>query len=196
MKFMKTLIITLVLVFNFQSWTKANDLRDFVIEGMSIGDSLLDYFSEEEIISNINKKLYPGSDEKFSAFFTRKIKNYKLYDYLRIHFLTEDRNFIIYGISGMKDYKRENMQKCYDLQRDVERKFDKLFSDYEKSKDTFKSMYDETGKSKITSIYYDTKLGQSKISCYHFSEYVNYASGIDVTINRKEFSDWLISIRN
>ena len=27
----------------------ADDIKDFEIEGMSIGDSLLDYFSEEEI---------------------------------------------------------------------------------------------------------------------------------------------------
>ena len=36
-------------MFSFQSWTKADDIRDFEIEGMSIGDSLLDYYSKEEI---------------------------------------------------------------------------------------------------------------------------------------------------
>ena len=46
---MRVFIAVLVLIFSFQSWTKADDIRDFEIEGMSIGDSLLDYFSEEEI---------------------------------------------------------------------------------------------------------------------------------------------------
>ena len=43
---MKRLLLILILTFSFQSLTKADDIRDFEIEGMSIGDSLLDYFSE------------------------------------------------------------------------------------------------------------------------------------------------------
>ena len=40
---MRIFIAILVLIFSLQSWTKADDIRDFEIEGMSIGDSLLDY---------------------------------------------------------------------------------------------------------------------------------------------------------
>ena len=46
---MRVFIAVLVLIFSLQSWTKADDISDFEIEGISIGDSLLDYFSEEEI---------------------------------------------------------------------------------------------------------------------------------------------------
>ena len=49
---MKRLLLILILTFSFQSLTKADDIRDFEIDGMSIGDSLLDYFSESEIKSN------------------------------------------------------------------------------------------------------------------------------------------------
>ena len=51
---MKRLLLILILTFSFQTLTKADDIRDFQIEGMSIGDSLLDYFSEDEIINNFN----------------------------------------------------------------------------------------------------------------------------------------------
>ena len=44
---MKFLFLILFLILNFQSWTKANDIRDFQIEGMSIGDSALKYFSKD-----------------------------------------------------------------------------------------------------------------------------------------------------
>ena len=40
---MRVFIAVLVLIFSLQSWTKADDIRDFEIEDMSIGDSLLDY---------------------------------------------------------------------------------------------------------------------------------------------------------
>ena len=50
---MRVFIAALVLIFSFQSWIKAEDIRDFEIEGMSIGDSLLDYISENEIKKKI-----------------------------------------------------------------------------------------------------------------------------------------------
>jgi len=53
---MKKLCIYLFLVlFSLQTPSQADDIRDFQIEGMSVGDSLLDYFSEEEIIKNIQE---------------------------------------------------------------------------------------------------------------------------------------------
>ncbi len=51
MKLLNNTIIffkVLILIFSLQSWTKADDIRDFQIEGISIGDSALDYFSENE----------------------------------------------------------------------------------------------------------------------------------------------------
>ena len=48
---MKRLLLTLILTLSFQTLTKADDIRDFQIEGMSIGDSLLRYYSEDQILS-------------------------------------------------------------------------------------------------------------------------------------------------
>ena len=61
---MRVFIAVLVLIFSFQSWTKADDIRDFQIEGMSIGDSLFDYISEKEL-KNKPKAKYKNS--KFIA---------------------------------------------------------------------------------------------------------------------------------
>ena len=47
---MKKILIILVLLFSSQVFSE--DISNFQIEGMSIGDSLLDYFSEDVIISN------------------------------------------------------------------------------------------------------------------------------------------------
>ena len=49
---MKTLLTLLVLFFS--SSVVAEDISDFEIEGFSIGDDLLNHFTEEEIISNVN----------------------------------------------------------------------------------------------------------------------------------------------
>ena len=37
----KKLIIFFILCLGFQSWTKADDINDFQIEGMSIGENLI-----------------------------------------------------------------------------------------------------------------------------------------------------------
>ena len=51
---MKTLLTLFVLFFS--SSVVAEDISDFEIEGISIEDSLLDYMSVEEIISEIIKE--------------------------------------------------------------------------------------------------------------------------------------------
>ena len=55
---MKKFLAILILIFTLQTPSQADDIRDFQIEGMSIGDSLLDYFSEEEIKNNSKPKYY------------------------------------------------------------------------------------------------------------------------------------------
>ena len=47
-KFLLILILSLFLI----TPSQADDIRDFQIEGMSIGDSALDYFSEQEILAD------------------------------------------------------------------------------------------------------------------------------------------------
>ena len=51
---MKTLLTLFVLLFSSSLY--ADDISDFEIEGMSIGDSLLDYFDEKKLDTN---KLIP-----------------------------------------------------------------------------------------------------------------------------------------
>jgi len=58
---MKKLLILLFSFFLYSPSVFADDISDFQIEGISIGDSLLDYMTEEEILKEIEKNLdrYP-----------------------------------------------------------------------------------------------------------------------------------------
>ena len=62
---MKRLLIILILTLSFQTLTKADDIRDFEIEGMSIGDSLLDFYDENQIIQKLNTTKQYYDDNKF-----------------------------------------------------------------------------------------------------------------------------------
>ena len=46
---MKRLLSILIITFCLQSITIADDIEDFQIEGISIGDSALDFFSKSEL---------------------------------------------------------------------------------------------------------------------------------------------------
>ena len=72
---MRILISVLILTLSLQSWTKADDIRDFEIEGMSIGDSALNFLSENHIKNNSmdffkSKKFTPVQNDQLSFFKT------------------------------------------------------------------------------------------------------------------------------
>ena len=106
---MKKFITILVLILSLQSWTKADDIRDFEIEGISIGDSLLEYFSEKEI----KKKIIDGysSDKYLTIQFKKKHRNFKTYDAMHINILKNDKKMKIYALHGMKEYI-DNIKGC------------------------------------------------------------------------------------
>ena len=56
---MKTLLTFWFLLFS--SFVFAEDISSFEIEGMSVGESLLDYFNKEEILNN--KELIPYKND-------------------------------------------------------------------------------------------------------------------------------------
>ena len=53
--FMKRLLLILILTFSFQTLIKADDIRDFQIEGISIGDSALEIQTKEFLELEKNK---------------------------------------------------------------------------------------------------------------------------------------------
>ena len=84
----------------------ADNIRDFQIEGMSIGDSALDYFSEEEL-KNANVEGY--KDKKFLMLGIWK--EYKLYDVLQIYVKPNDSKYKMYAIAGVIIYS-DNLESC------------------------------------------------------------------------------------
>ena len=62
---MKRLLLILILTFSFQIFAKAADIRDFQIEGMSIGDSALQYFDKDDEQSKHLKIMVDNFGEKY-----------------------------------------------------------------------------------------------------------------------------------
>ena len=97
---MRVFIAVLVLILNLQSWTKADDISDFEIEGVSVGDSALDYFSENELSNKDDLIFYPSQKNKLYKFQTysyrvyEKPKKFLIYDNLEMHFKKNQRTVL------------------------------------------------------------------------------------------------------
>ena len=110
---MKRLLTILILILTFQTPSQADDIRDFQIEGMSIGDSLLDYFSEEKIKKSKRKNAYRWKkDRKFTSIEIQFHPSFKIYDAIQATYKTNDKKFQIYMLSGFLDFPN-NIKDCY-----------------------------------------------------------------------------------
>ena len=73
----------------------ANDISEFEIEGVSIGDSGLIYATKKELDE---KKKDWFKDKKYSISADIELNNLKQYDKLQFVYFTNDKNYILQGI--------------------------------------------------------------------------------------------------
>jgi len=187
---MRIFLAVLVLIFSFQSWTKADDISDFQMEGMSIGDSALDYFSKS--ILEKNKELEWFNSKVFIPISELKLSNSKTYESFQIAVKNNDQNYKIAMLAGFVFYKN-NINECYQKLDSIASEIKSLF-DYIKDlgKETYKHSYDKSGKSTITDIVLVDKNGNKiSIQCYDWSDELPYWDQLRIRIANKKYSEWL-----
>ena len=186
---------TLFLILFFSSSVVADDISDFEIEGISIGNSLLDYFSEKEIIDEIkiNKYMYEYTTAEFGEVYK--------YDGLQTYFMTsffvkpEDKNFIIYAIYGTLPHEN-NINNCYQKMNEISKEFIIIFKSAKQLDQNYNHPVDPSGRSKVKTSYFMFNNGDEiDIMCIDFEENLrlknNWSDGLSISIGRKEFNDWL-----
>jgi len=199
---MKRLSIYLFLIlFSFQTPSQADDIRDLQIEGMSVGDSLLDYFSEEEINKKINSYtdkgyIYPSRD--FYSLSYRFLSRFETYESVQIHLKNNDKKYKIFSISGA-NYHKDDIDKCFSNFDSIEKEFDLMFKNVRKiNKQKRSHVYDKSGKSTTTDVYYYfDKHANVAIVCSDWSDEFtkkhNLFDAFRVEISSNEFAKWLLN---
>ena len=188
---MKRLLLILILTFSLQTLSKADDITDFQIEGMSIGDSLLDFFSLEEIKSF---KAYFYNDKEYKALQTNlEPKNY---DGIDVAVKDGDRDYIIYQIVGGIYYEK-NVDNCYIKQKKIVSELKNIFSNnVKKNSYTKKHAADITGNSSNTTTQFEFKSKDVvRVSCYDWGKQIEdergYTDNLRVTIIEANFRNWV-----
>jgi hypothetical protein len=90
------LLLIFILTFSFQTLTKADDIRDFEIEGISIGDSLLDHF-KIKTIKSARKYKYKNTKYYSIDIWSDKFNQYTA---IQFHLKKKDKKYVVHGLSG------------------------------------------------------------------------------------------------
>ena len=87
-----------LLLFSFQTPSWADDITDFQVEGMSVGDSLLDYFGEEKIIKS-KRRVF-----EHKSFYIVSIADSKFITYESIDFYLKTNDNISYPNTQISEH--------------------------------------------------------------------------------------------
>ena len=175
--------------------SKADDIKDFQIEGISLGESLLNFY-DEKTIKNHFQNYY--KDNKFSTFEISFDNKSEIYDGLQVIYKTNDTKFIIYSISGSIDCPK-NFSKCEKAWEKILPELDEMFKKNTKriNKGTYIHGGDKSKKSKVSEIIYefDSK-DRASIEMTNWSQEIGYIDNLRINVDSKEFVDWLRTVYN
>ena len=186
---MKKLSTYLFLVlFSFSAPSFADDIQDFEIEGISIGYSLLDYMSEEEIKENV-VTVYP--DKKFTISVYKK--STEIYDLgVGITYKSNDQTYKIHGAQGRVSFEND-IEGCYKKQDEIVKEISSMFDKIKKNDRGISDLNlqgEATEGSTFKGITFDFNTGDTiSITCYYYSD--DPVHNLKVSIISNELSRYL-----
>ena len=187
---MKRLLTILILIFTLQTPSQADGIRDFQIEGMSIGDSLLDYMSEDEIINN-DLKIYQNNSKFLVIDFNGK-KN--IYDYIYLYVKRNDKKYIIYTIRAMNIV--DNKNQCLKIKNEIVMDMKPLFKNADFQEGSQKHFVYKDSMQYISQFSFGddaTVSDHARVECLILGkkDKKNYGHSLEVIVQSAEFGQWL-----
>ena len=192
-------IVVLSLLLSTSAYT--DDIKDFKIESISIGDSALDYFTESQL-ENGELDWFNYSYKEYS---TSLLLGKDIYDWFKISYNSHDDDFIIEGLVGIVVKKKYDDNKCNKELDTAALDISKLFKNTKQGKkQLYKVVYNprkifqepnSSGKSTVTSISFDFKNeGKIILSCYNMDKATNQIDSPIKDIN--QFDTFRVDIRS
>ena len=196
---MRLFLIVLTLILNLQSLIKADDIKDFEIEGISIGDSLLSHFSESNIQQELNSEFsFKYKNNKFIGLGVGQTNEFPLFkklnqfDELGITIKPNDKNYIVQGLSG-EILCYNNIDKCFIAKDEIINDLKNVFKEIEVDTWERKHPVDKTGKS----IVYGNDLKANdldfiiSVSVYDMSD-DDFNDSVKVSIKTEELYNFIV----
>ena len=196
---MKVFLTFMILIINLQFWSKADDIRDFEIEGMSIGDSLLKNFNLNTIN---NSRKYTYDDKKFYSIDIWS-DNFTKFDAMQFHLKKNDDNYIIYGFSGaitfgeISNFYPQSEQQCIKQKDLIIKDIENIFINANKDSQSGTGGLMEDDKVIRHDTYFTLENGSVWLQCATFSKNnkkkERLIDNLRLTILDMEFQNWMQS---
>ena len=187
---MRIILSVIIVLLNIQSWTKADDIREFEIEGLSVGDSALNFFPKNEIDSRKKIGFVYEKKDFYSATFYEK-DFFDFYDQVQLHLKKDDNKYIIYSVGGKKIYHNHDIGKCHSDMEDALKSIKKLFKN-PNVRDAGIQDWQFDSKVKVKSYYIQLNSGDEvAIECYDYPKDYQFTDDLTIAIDTKEFVNWL-----
>lgn len=186
----KKIILIFFLIFNLNFiHSFANDINEIELDGMSLGDSLLNYYSKKEIKDNkIN--YFPDERQYFIVFYN---KNLSRFDDMEIYLKTNDKNYTMRSINA--GLYPKSLKECISVKDDIKNEISSALNIKFKKDDDYHSYYTNTY------IYGDIVYldgGFISLECMYYSEkdkkkFPNLLDNLSVTLSLNEVNSWTAS---
>ena len=193
-------IIFIFLFLNAPLIVKADNISDFEIEGITIGDSALNYFNENEIKKQIkdNNYMYDYLEKgKFGEIYM--YEGLETYDYLSFMVDLNNSNYLINRIAGHINFI-EDIEGCRKKRDEIINDLENLFKNLTKTSEIESHPVDSSGESIQDAKVFWFNSGSNlygdviAIECTDFEESIrkknNWGEGLAIVAMTKEINDW------
>ncbi len=196
---MKTFLSVLILICCLQSFTKADDVSDFEIEGMSIGESLLNFMSEKQIKEALGSEKAYFYENKFVTISSWDNRDkYETYDNVGIILKQDDSTYKIYGLEGLLINQDGNIDDCYKKQESIAKEILIVTGDKYNLKRWFLEKNRKT-KEQLAVKYIDFEIIDSdrkpiSIVCFDINRNGDKYTRLVVAVDSEEFDKYLDTV--
>ena len=184
---MKIFFSVLLIILSFQSLSRANDVKEIELDGLSLGTSLLKFTSESEIKKN---KLNYFEDERqyYVVFYN---KNLSRFDDMEIYLKTNDDNYIMKSINA--GLYPKNLNECLKIKDEIKNEISSAinvdFVDASYTHNYYTNSY-------INGDVAFLEGGFIGLDCMFFDDkdkkkFTSLVDNLSVTISLNEINDWI-----
>ena len=185
----------IVLIFSFQSWTKADEVKKFEIGEITVGESLLNHMTKNQILNKLksnNTYFYPNNSFATFGFIP---DNLELYDDIGVIIKPNDENYKIYALEGTIYFKEKSCeQKQIEISNDLKNFFEKDRYNFSEAIN-LNYIGDKTGESKVNYFDFNFYDGSAvRVICWKLSKNFiakGYLNRIVVAANSKLFMKYI-----
>jgi len=184
---MKNIIFFLIfIIFNLNHAAHSEDIDQVELDGMSLGDSLLNFYSKKEIKENI-LQYFDNERDYYIVYYNKNLTQYNDFE---IYLKTNDKNYEIKGINA--GIYPNNLDECIDtleeIANDISISLNIVFKDDSSNHHYYKNSY-------INGRTTELNGGFLRIDCMFFNErdkklHPRLIDNLSVMLKSDEIEQW------